>query len=116
MSSSEAIPEEVGETRHAALSCVPVIARLAPDVRDLVTESFQPMAFAFGDTIVAQGDEPDGFYVIASGIARVLVTGRDGSEIALRPLHAGDFFGEIALLDEVPRSATVRASSPLEVL
>jgi CRP-like cAMP-binding protein len=77
------------------------LARLAGELEEL---SFRP-----GQAIVREGDPPDGFYVINSG--RVVVMARaplgDGSPLTV--LAAGECFGEIALLRDVPRTATVTA-------
>ena len=73
------------------------------------------MRFEFGDTIVQQGDPADAYFVIADGRARVLTVGTDGNEVPLDVLSPGDAFGEIALVEQSPRLATVRASTPLEV-
>jgi CRP/FNR family transcriptional regulator, cyclic AMP receptor protein len=64
--------------------------------------------FNEGDTITAQGESGLGFFVIEEGNATV---SRDGKIV--RNLGPGDFFGEIALIDEGPRSATVVASTDL---
>jgi CRP-like cAMP-binding protein len=67
--------------------------------------------FDEGATVAREGKPGDDFYVIVSGQAKVLRGGR-----VLRRLTPGDFFGEIALLDEGPRTATVVAETPLTVL
>ena len=98
------------------LDGLPLLDGLEGDVRALVARSFVPVAFAFGETVVRRGDPADAFYVVAEGAARVLVEDENGEEISLNRLGPGDAFGEIALLEDSPRSATVRASSPLVVL
>ncbi|MGE5227950.1 MAG: cyclic nucleotide-binding domain-containing protein [Planctomycetaceae bacterium] len=63
-----------------------------------------------GDVLVRQGDVGDAFYVVASGRAEVV---QDGASLA--DLGPGEFFGEIALLEDVPRTASVVAKTPLRV-
>ena len=89
-----------------------------PDgIRRLVTASFTPVAFTFGEVIVAQGDTADALFVIESGTARVVKAGEHGEEVPLNVLRAGDSFGERALLDEGGRrTATVRASGAVQAL
>ncbi len=95
---------------------LPLLDGLEGDVRTLVARSFVPIAFGFGDTVVRQGEPADAYYVIAEGTARVLVEDEHGEEISLNRLGPGDAFGEAALLEDKPRTATVRASSPLVVM
>ncbi len=108
--------ELTGASARETLERVPLLSVLARDVGELVVASFTPVRYDFGETIVAAGDPPDGFYVLHSGIARVLVIGDSGEEVSLDVLKAGDCFGEAGLLDGSPRSATVRASSEVEAL
>jgi ABC-type bacteriocin/lantibiotic exporter with double-glycine peptidase domain len=112
MASSDTGPDE----QRALLAQLPVVALLPEELGRLVVESFSPLGFSFGETIVQQGDAPDGFYVVRSGLARVVSERDDGSEVALATLKPGDWFGETALLDGTVRAATVRASSDVEVL
>ncbi len=95
---------------------LPAFAILPNDVRTLVAESFEPVSFPFGAVIVREGDEADAFYVLATGSARVVKLGEHGDEVPLNVLKCGDSFGEMALLSETVRTATVRASSPVQAL
>ena len=98
------------------LTQLPLLEGLEGDVKQLVARSFVPVAYAFGETVVTAGDAADAYYVIAEGSARVLIEDAAGDEVSLNRLGPGDAFGEAALLEDSPRSATVRASSPLVVL
>jgi ATP-binding cassette subfamily B protein len=104
------------EQVEAVLAELPMLKLLTPDLRRLVTNSFVRASFDFGDVIVKEGDEADGFYVLVSGSARAFKRTEDGEEISLNTLAAGDTFGERALLGAERRTATIRASSAVEVL
>ena len=95
---------------------LPAFAILPDEVRTLVAESFEPVSFPFGAVIVREGDEADAFYVLAAGSARVVKLGEHGDEVPLNVLRRGDSFGEMALLGDAVRTATVRASSPVQAL
>jgi HlyB family type I secretion system ABC transporter len=110
-----AILRTTDDESRASLHDLPLLAFLPPAVRDLVVDSFVPESFEFGSPIVREGDKADAFYVLVSGRARVVKTGRGGEEISLNVLRPGDSFGEMALLDSTTRAATVRASSDVQV-
>jgi CRP-like cAMP-binding protein len=83
------------------------LARLAGELEEL---SFRP-----GQAIVREGDPPDGFYVINSGRVVVMARAPVGDGSPLTVLAAGECFGEIALLTDSPRSATVVAETDVVV-
>jgi ABC-type bacteriocin/lantibiotic exporter with double-glycine peptidase domain/CRP-like cAMP-binding protein len=100
----------------APLAALPLLTGLPDEVRALIEMMFVPVQLAFGQSVIEQGDPPDGYYVVVEGAARVVVAGDDGQEVSLNVLGPGDAFGEAALLEGTPRTATVRASSELTVL
>ncbi len=68
-----------------------------------------------GEAVFREGDRGDRFYVVRSGTLEVANVGADGTERPLRNLERGRSFGEIALLEGRPRTATVRALTPVDV-
>jgi HlyB family type I secretion system ABC transporter len=101
---------------HEALRHLPALTLVTEEVRALVAASFEPVTFSFGDVIVREGEPADAFYLLAAGTARVVRRGDDGDEVALNVLHAGDSFGEMALLEDTSRIASVRASGRVDAL
>ncbi|MGH2358789.1 MAG: cyclic nucleotide-binding domain-containing protein [Candidatus Limnocylindria bacterium] len=94
------------------LASVPLLAGLEPRVRRRLTEVGKRRNYAAGETIVQQGTTGTALYIILSGTARVEKA--DGERLG--ELRAGDFFGELALIEEHPRSASVMADSETECL
>jgi ATP-binding cassette subfamily B protein len=86
-------------------------ALLAAVASRLVTARYEP-----GAVIVEEGQPGATFHVVTRGEVEVVTTGPTGAETRLGVLRAGDYFGEMALLREAPRSATVRARRATELL
>jgi NADH dehydrogenase len=80
------------------------------------TEQVNHAHFQQGDTIIQQGEFGDRFYIIESGEVEVIrqSPGKPEEQLSLR--SAGDSFGELALLQDVPRTATVRCLTPVNVM
>jgi MFS family permease len=97
--------------RLGLLRAVPFLAPLAPTVLESLAEHASDVRVPAGQAVFRQGEGGDRFYVIRSGEAAVEVDGE-----ARASLPAGGFFGEIALLRDVPRTATVTAETYLELL
>jgi CRP/FNR family transcriptional regulator, cyclic AMP receptor protein len=69
-----------------------------------------------GDVLFAEGDDPDSLYVVLRGRIAIATKSFDGRESVLALMEAGDLFGELGLLDGLPRSAEARALESSEVL
>jgi CRP-like cAMP-binding protein len=92
-----------------AIKNAPLFAQLSKkDIKQL-TAVMTPRSFQAGEVIVESGKKGLGFFIIASGTAKVTARGNE-----VGALKAGDHFGEIALIDEGPRMAEVRAESDVE--
>jgi CRP-like cAMP-binding protein len=92
-----------------------VFAELGDDEVHTLLEQSAIEAYAQGEGIITAGDVGHCMYVILRGNVRVTVK-RGTGEVELARLSAGDFFGEVALVDDGPRSASVTATEPCELL
>jgi len=74
------------------------------------------LVFAPGEVVLREGEPADRFYMVIKGEAEATQTGPDGAQVTIARFGPGDYFGEIGLLNDAPRIATVRAKSALEVM
>ncbi len=91
------------------LQRVPLFADLSPEELQQIALLFKERDFEAGETIIQEGSGGSAFYVIEAGEATVTIQGTLRSR-----LGAGDFFGEIALIDDGTRMATITAASRLD--
>jgi MFS family permease len=94
-----------------ALMGVPFFTSLSGQALERLAAALIPVAARPGTRIIAQGDVGDRFYIIASGTVQVSVDG-----VPVRTMEAGESFGEIALLRDIPRTASVAAVTNVELL
>ena len=94
---------------------VPLFAQLDPAKLKLLAFASERMTFLPGQDLCKQGDVGDAAYVIISGEADILVN-QNGNEIVVAQVGENAVIGEIAVLCEVPRTATVRATTKLQTL
>ena len=105
--------EATMEAREA-LTKAPIFSQVAPDVLDPVARAATVRRFAPGELLTKEGDDAVAFFVLCGGRAEVVKSPGEQGERVVGVLEEGDFFGEMALLDGFPRSASVRAVSDCE--
>ncbi|GHO45463.1 Crp/Fnr family transcriptional regulator [Ktedonospora formicarum] len=99
------------------LSRVDLFSTLSKKELQEIAKNCQERSFSAGSTIVSQGDTGVGLYVLKSGKVRIIqAQSPDGAEEVIGSASAGDVLGEMALLDEQPRSATVIAEEDVTAL
>jgi CRP-like cAMP-binding protein len=98
----------VGAVAIDTLGSVPLFADLDDDELQLIADAMRERTFPRGETVTEEGAVADGFFVIESGQADVLVDGQPRGT-----MNPGAFFGEVALLMGSTRTATVRATTEL---
>jgi signal transduction histidine kinase len=89
------------------LSKLPFFSDLPSDYLTRLVDVGGTEKLKSGKIVFNQGDPPDGLYTIVSGSVKVFLTDQENREVELASLEKGDFFGEMALLDGEPRSASV---------
>lgn len=97
------------------LRSIPLFAKIEPAKLKLLAFTSERLRFMAGDELCHQGDVGDAAYIILDGEADILVDGPDGP-VTVASVGRNDMIGEIAILCDVPRTATVTASSDLETL
>ena len=94
---------------------VPLFAKIDPAKLKLMAFASERMIYKPGQAVVKQGDPGDAAYVILKGEADVIVDGKDGP-LTVATVGTNDIVGDIAILIDIPRTATVSATSELVTL
>jgi CRP-like cAMP-binding protein len=94
----------------ALLRAIPIFAPLPAPAVERVFANLTPVTASAGDLVIREGDAGDRFYVIRDGAADVSANGKEVGH-----LSTGESFGEIALLRDVPRTATVTAKTEVSL-
>jgi CRP/FNR family transcriptional regulator, cyclic AMP receptor protein len=103
-------------TDAALLAAVPIFNELEDHERADLAEVLAVCHFPAGEVVFNFGDPGDSLYIIRSGTAEVFITNSTGERIVLEQPGPGAVFGEISLLDQGPRTASVLATRDLEAL
>ncbi|GAA0628604.1 MULTISPECIES: ABC transporter transmembrane domain-containing protein [Thalassospira] len=125
---SETTTEETEDEAAAALAAgdidqevrllrtIPLFAGLDPSVVKLLAFTSPRLTFKHGEVLVKQGDPGDAAFIVISGRGEIWLTTDEHQTLKLRDVHAKEVIGEIALLVDAPRSATIRAVEDMTVL
>src|SRR2546428_9545516 len=98
------------------LQKVPLFSQLAPVELERVAEITRERSYPRNSVILFEDDPGDALYIVSTGQVKVVLIGEDGREVILSVLGDGDFFGEMALIDDEPRSAHVIAMKDSQLL
>ncbi|MCG6872036.1 MAG: Crp/Fnr family transcriptional regulator [Gammaproteobacteria bacterium] len=91
---------------------VPLFSDLTADEMEALSQRGVSRSFRKNTVIISEGDQTTSFFIIASGQVRVFLTSPEGKEVILNTLGPGDCFGELSLLDDAPRSASIVTTGP----
>ena len=100
----------------AVLRAVPLFVSFSDEQLRTVTTMVTRKSAPRNTTIMAAGDPTDSLYIVLSGRLKVMMSDADGREVILTILGPGEYFGEMGLIDDSPRSASVVTIEPCELL
>ncbi|KAJ5683355.1 cAMP-dependent protein kinase regulatory subunit [Penicillium macrosclerotiorum] len=95
---------------EAFLEEVPLLSSLKPYERSKIADALDTIKYPAGATIITEGDPGDAFYLLESGEAEALKNG-----VSVKNYQRGDYFGELALLDDKPRAASIVTKTDVKV-
>jgi CRP/FNR family cyclic AMP-dependent transcriptional regulator len=100
----------------AVLKAVPLFASFPEDQLRMLTSVVTRRSLPRSTTVMASGDPTDSLYIVLSGRLKVMMSDAEGKEVILSILGPGEFFGEMGLIDDAPRSASVVSIEACELL
>ncbi len=105
--------EETEGSEHSETVSTP---KLSQDLLLVMTAAGHTERHPAGDLVIREGTTPEGFYLVVSGEADVTQRDGRGKGWRIAKLGPGDYFGEIGLLNEDARTASIRATTDMEVV
>ena len=98
------------------LSEIPLFQNLPPEQLDYLLKRTHAFNYTRNSVVITQGEQSNSLYIVLEGRLKVYVSDSDGRQALLAFLGKGDFFGELSLLDDEPRSASVMAMTKTRLL
>lgn len=98
------------------LANTPLFDDLSPEDVGVLAESLKSQRFEQGRSICIKGEPGDSMYLVAEGVVSIYLPSEGGAKVPLKDVTVGQYFGELSLFDEKPRSATAEARTDCEVL
>jgi CRP/FNR family cyclic AMP-dependent transcriptional regulator len=92
------------------LAQISLFQGLSDEDREALAERLTEKSFQSGDIVFSQGDQGSSMYIVRSGAVQIFLPSKDKDTppVVLKDLHTGEYFGELAIFDDKPRSASVR--------
>jgi CRP-like cAMP-binding protein len=104
------------ERAGSTLQGIPLFSSVSIDDLSTLSRQFTKRRYRKGEIIFHKGDSGSTFHIINNGMVKLTIPSEEGEDVFLAHLGPGDFFGELALLDDRPRSATATARDSAETL
>ncbi len=104
------------DEKRRLLGSVPLFAGLGPRELDALLPAARPVRFAAREEVFHKGDPGAQLFVVVSGRLKALTTSQEGDDVVFSLMGPGEVFGEVAVLGECRRTATVRAIDACELL
>lgn len=98
------------------LKTVPLFSQFSDSELTALFPAVQHRSYPRHSFMLRAGENTDALYIMLAGRAKVVIDDGDGREVTLATIGPSEFFGEMSLIDEHPRSASVEALEPCEVL
>lgn len=109
-------PSAAAQAPRQEFVASPLFSEFSQDELVAVIEGLELIAFEPGDIVISQGEPGNSVFILTTGTVKAFVRDQNGHNVKVREMAEGAFFGEISILTGAPRTATVTAASPCEML
>ena len=100
---------------NTALTSIPLFSNMSSKHLELLSAQACHLSYVKNSIVIAEGDYSDSLYILRQGKIRIYISDNSGREMLLNELGAGDYFGDLSLIDQEPRSASAITACDCEV-